>query len=237
MNTQLKESTPSVFHQDTFSHDLAEQIKMMLKMGLDEQINLNPAVKQWRLEQAVQNFPQLSTYDIYLFKTIFPDNTQDIISYNKEKIPETVIKNLYIQHEMNIFERIELWQPAKKIKKDPMLVGIIEPCAFMLGLWGEPKIDIEEMEKTILGNMYEVKDRIKAIINKSAIQSLSNKLEIYTPDQRYFCEAWHCSSQEHLNDKRIYFSESNPFHTVIVHKLALCPICNKIINTAPTAAE
>lgn len=47
---------------------------------------------------------------------------------------------------MKIFEHTELWLPAVK-RTDPMLTRIIEPYAFVLGLWKEPKIDIEEMEK------------------------------------------------------------------------------------------
>lgn len=234
MNTQLKECTPITFHQDNSDLEYTQHIKMMMEMGLHKQVNMDPTVKKWRLERARNQFTELSTYELYLFKSIFPNTEKNIAKYDMEKIPKQVIKNLYNQHQMKIFERTELWLPAVK-RTDPMLVGIIEPYGFILGLWGEPKIDIEEMEKNLLGNMYDLKDRVKNIINKTTVLSLKNKLEIYNPE--HDTSSWHCRDHN-LNPKRAYFIES--FHdnrTIKKYCLAYCPGCQKIVNLAPTEME
>lgn len=116
MNTKLKELSYITLNQDTSDLEYTNHIKMMIEMGLHKQVNMDPKVKNWRLKRARNQFKELSTYELYLFKTIFPEKKNDITTYDQEKIPKDVIENLYYQHNTRIFERTELWlPPAKKL--------------------------------------------------------------------------------------------------------------------------
>lgn len=224
--------------QATNDLDKKDRLAMMLQLGLNHQIDQCVDVKENRLDLARKNFIELSTYEIYLFKSIFANNEQPITEYTKERMPDHAIKNLFLSNGMNCFERVELWQLIEENKKDPMLVGIIEPHAFVLGVWGEPRIDIEAMERKLLGNMYEVKDRIKAIIDRSPVNSLTNKFKIQwmSPD-RYGTNAAHCPDEANLSKQRVKFKEFNYINDVKFYELALCPNCKKIVDIQPTVVE
>lgn len=218
-----------------------DKLEKLIFLNLTPQLNIE--LKEIRLEQAYKKFPELSTYEIYIYKQIFPECKKKLKNYSNELIPDLIIEDLFLSTKLNLFEKIQLWQPKQKIK-DPMLVGIINPHIFNLGVWGNPKININDVEKQILQDFYPIKNRIKQIIDKTTIQSAKNTFEIFVTS---ICShKSHCRTPNENLTNFITFDEydadigSSPsFLEFRVQRqtYALCPICNKIIVTSPTAVE
>lgn len=223
-----KEINTKTVTQDDATFNNKSRIEMLAELGLHNQINsFETDLKAKRLALARQYFTELSTYEIYLYKTIFGENTQSLADYEKERIPDEVIQNIYLNKQKNIFEHLELWQPSLQIK-DPVLVGIIEKFVFVLGIWGEPKINIQQRERELLGNLYKYKDQIKTIINQQPITSLSNPFDIM------FFQQYHEHCPKNIIVKGLRFieqkSEKNHLDTFNEIVFGICPECNEFVK-------
>lgn len=211
-----------------------ERIQNLVTLGMEHQLNME--IAQHRTEVANKLYPKLSTYEVYLYKFAFPNTLTQIHEYANERIPDFVIDNVATSNKLNLFETVQIWRPEDKTKTDPIMVGIIGGDVFNLGIWGDPLINLEAVEKQMLGNFYNLRHRVKNVIDKMLITSALNKFTVTVVSNSRFDV--HCKSGSDNLREFLCFTERDENRVYYNHRrLALCPQCQKIVDCSPTVME